>query len=116
MDCLRSALVACAIATSAGCHTQDAILLTATADAPVEKYQLWVFDNDTQTQAYSTSGFSPVSTPGQPPLDLTQDKLKLALKLSRGGHFTLLLVGVVGDLQEGKPTPSTRVLFWGGKV
>jgi hypothetical protein len=116
MDRLRLALVACVFGITAGCHGQDSVLLSATADAPVEQYQLWLFDNDTQSPAYA-SGFSAVSTPGQPPLDLTQDKLKLALKLSRGGHFTLLLVGVIGEVQKnGKPSPAATVLFWGGKV
>src|SRR5882672_8876275 len=115
MDRLRLAWVACVLGIASGCHTQDAVLLSATADAPVEQYQLWVFDDDTESLAYS-SGFSAVSTPGLPPLDLTKDKLKLAIKLSRGGHFTLLLVGVMGEVKNGKPAPSATVLFWGGKV
>ncbi|MDB4965477.1 MAG: hypothetical protein JWN44_1166 [Myxococcales bacterium] len=115
MDRLRLAWVACVIGIASGCHTQDAVLLSATADAPVEQYQLFVFDDDTQTPVYS-SGFSAVSTPGLAPLDLTRDQLKLALKLSRGGHFTLLLVGVIGEVQNGKPSAAASVLFWGGKV
>ena len=90
-------------------------MLTVTADAPVEQYQIFVHDDDTSAIVYS-SGFGAVSTPGQPPLDLTRNKLKLALKLSRGGHFTLLLVGVMGEIANGKPAPTATVLFWGGKV
>src|SRR5262245_17800519 len=115
MDRLRSALVACLLGIGAGCHTQDAVLLTVTADAPVEQYQLFVHDDDTSSLAYS-SGFSPVSMPGEPQLDLTHDKLKLALKLSRGGHFTLLLVGVTGELNDGKPAASATVFFWASKI
>ena len=91
------------------------MLLTVTADAKVEQYQLFVHDDDTASVVYA-SGFTSVSTPGQPPLDLTADKLKLALKLSRGGHFTLLLVGVIGEIDNGKPTAAATVLFWAGKV
>jgi hypothetical protein len=114
MDRLRAALVACVIAIGAGCHGPDAVLLTVTADAPVEQYQLFLHDDDAQMLVYS-SGFIPVSSPGHE-LDLTHDKLKLALKLSRGGHFTLLLVGVIGELDNGKPAPSATVLFWATKL
>ena len=99
---------------SAGCHGADAVLLTVTADAPVEQYQLFLHDDDAQMIVYS-SGFIPVSSPGLE-LDLTKDKLKLALKLSRGGHFTLLLVGVIGEIDDGKPAASATVLFWAGKL
>src|SRR6476619_1968782 len=113
MDRLRLALVACVFGIAAGCHGQDSVLLSATADAPVEQYQLWLFDDDTQSPAYA-SGFSAVLTPGQPPLDLTRDQLKLAMKLSRGGHFTVLLVGVIGEVQnDGKPSSAATVLFCG---
>src|SRR5258707_15841747 len=114
MDRLGLAWVACVIGMASGCHTKEAVFLSATADAAVEQYQLWVFDDDTESLAYS-SGFSAVSTPGLPPLDLTKDKLKLALKLSRGGHFTLLLVGVIGEVKNGKPAPAATLLFRGGK-
>jgi hypothetical protein len=115
MDRLRWALVAWVIGVASGCHSQDAVLLTVTADAKVEQYQLFVHDDDTASVVYA-SGFTSVSTPGQPPLDLTADKQKLALKLSRGGHFTLLLVGVIGEIDNGKPTAAATVLFWAGKV
>jgi hypothetical protein len=112
MDHRRAALVACAMIFVAGCHGPNAVLLTVTADAKVEQYQLFVHDDDAGQVVYS-SGFA---SPGSPPLDLTVDKLKLALKLSRGGHFTLLLVGVIGDLENGKPSSGATVLFWAGKV
>ena len=57
------------------------MLLTVTADAPVEQYQLFLHDDDAQALVYS-SGFIPVSAPGQQ-LDLTHDKLKLALNPER---------------------------------
>ena len=91
------------------------MLLTVTADAPVEQYQLFLHDDDAAMIVYS-SGFIPVSPPGGQQLDLTRDKLKLALKLSRGGHFTLLLVGVIGEVDNGKPAASATVLFWAGKL
>ncbi|HEX8954021.1 MAG TPA: putative metal-binding motif-containing protein, partial [Polyangia bacterium] len=90
------------------------MLLTVTADAPVEQYQLFLHDDDAQMIVYS-SGFIPVSSPGHQ-LDLTKDKLKLALKLSRGGHFTLLMVGVIGQINDGKPAPSATTLFWATKL
>ena len=68
MDRLRSALVACIIGI-AGCHGPDAVLLTVTADAPVEQYQLFLHDDDASAVVYS-SGFIQVSAPGQQ-LDLT---------------------------------------------
>ncbi|MGZ3426148.1 MAG: putative metal-binding motif-containing protein, partial [Polyangia bacterium] len=102
------------IGISAGCHGPDAVLLTVTADAPVEQYQIFLHDDDAQSVVYS-SGFISVSSPGQQ-LDLTHDQLKLALKLSRGGHFTLLLVGVIGEVVNGKPASSAKVLFWAGKI
>ncbi|HWE29538.1 MAG TPA: hypothetical protein VHB97_16120, partial [Polyangia bacterium] len=114
MDRLRVALVACIVSIAAGCHGPDAVLLTVTADAPVEQYQLFLHDDDAAMIVYS-SGFIPVSSPGQQ-LDLTKDKLKLALKLSRGGHFTLLLVGVIGEIDDGKPAASATVLFWADKL
>jgi hypothetical protein len=107
-------LVACVIGIAAGCHGPDAVLLTVTADAPVEQYQIFLHDDDAQMVVYS-SGFISVSSPGQQ-LDLTHDKLKLALKLSRGGHFTLLLVGVIGEVVNGKPASSATTLFWAGKI
>ena len=106
-------MVACLLGI-AGCHGPDAVLLTVTADAPVEQYQLFLHDDDAAQVVYS-SGFIQVSAPGQM-LDLTKDKLKLALKLSRGGHFTLLLVGVIGEVDDGKPAASATVLFWAGKL
>jgi hypothetical protein len=116
MDRLRWAWVACVIGLASGCHSQDAVLLSVSADGPVEQYQLFVHDDDTGSLAYA-SGFAAVSSPGEPPLDLTQSKLKLALKLSRGGHFKLLLVGVNGALDgDGRPGANATVLFWADKV
>ena len=46
----------------AGCHGADAVLLTVTADAPVEQYQIFLHDDDAQMVVYS-SGFNPVSSP-----------------------------------------------------
>src|SRR6266542_1748346 len=116
MDRLRWAWVACVIGLGSGCHSQDAVLLSVSADGPVEQYQLFVHDDDTGSLAYA-SGFAAVSSPGEPPLDLTQSKLKLALKLSRGGHFKLLLVGVNGALDaDGRPGANATVLFWADKV
>jgi hypothetical protein len=99
----------------AGCSTQPAILLTVTGDQPAQQYQLFLHDDDNQTLVYS-SGWTAVSTEGQPPLDLTKQSLKLALKLSRAGHFTLLLVGVVGQIVENKPGPTSTTMFFAQKL
>lgn len=113
MDRLRWAWVAWALGFLGGCTGQNAVLLTLTADAPVDQYQLSVRDDATATEAYA-SGFTRV--PGEPALDLTRQPLKLALKLSRGGRFTLLAVGVAGPLQEGRPGSAAKTLFWAGRV
>src|SRR6478609_8042092 len=116
MDRLRWAWVACVIGLASGCHSQDAVLLSVSADGPVEQYQLFVHDDDTGAMAYA-SGFAAVSPPGEPTLDLTRGKLKLALKLPRGGRFKLLLVGVTGALDaNGRPGANATVLFWAEKV
>ena len=83
------------------------MLLTVTADAPVEQYQLFLHDDDTSAGRL-LQRVHPGPAPGASTLDLTKDKLKLALKLSRGGHFTLLLVGVIGEVDDGKPAASAH--------
>jgi hypothetical protein len=111
--CLRVAYLLLLI--GAGCSTQPSILLTVTGDQPAQQYQLWVHDDDTSQIVYST-GFTAVSQPGQPPLDLTKDSLKLALKLSRSGHFTLLMIGVVGQIIDDKPGPTSTEMFWAQRL
>jgi hypothetical protein len=115
MDFLRWAWVACVLALGTGCHTQDAVLLTVGADSAIEQYQLFVHDDETESNVYA-SGFVAVSRPGDLPIDLTHDKLKLALKLSRGGRFTLLLVGVIGQVQDGRPAANATRSFWATRL
>ncbi len=115
MDRLRLAWGACCLLVAAGCSSQNAVLLTVNGDNTPDLYQLFVHDDDNSAIVYS-SGFTSLQTPGQPTLDLTKDQLKLALKLSRGGHFTLLIVGVIGQLVDGKPGPTAKMMFWGAKV
>src|SRR5258707_5847225 len=104
MDRLRLTLVACAVASAAGCTSTDAVLLSVRADAPAEQYDLYVRD-DSNGQIIFHSGFNPVQAPGEKVRDLTIQSLKIALKLSRGGQFTLLLVGAIGEVVDGKPVP-----------
>jgi hypothetical protein len=99
----------------AGCKSSDAVLLSVRADAPVEQYDLYVRDDSTG-QVIFHSGFNSVTATGESPRDLTKSALKIALKLSRGGRFTLLVVGVIGDLAQGKPAPGATQLFWAGHV
>jgi Putative metal-binding motif len=112
MDRLHSLIVACLLA-AAGCDSQNAIVLNVSGDAPAEQYDLYVHDDDTG-QIVFHSGFSSFSPPGSVH-DITKEKVKLALKLSRGGRFTLLLVGVIGDIQGGKPAPTATQMFWAGR-
>ena len=57
MDHRRAAWVACAMIFVAGCHGPNAVLLTVTADAKVEQYQLFVHDDDAGQVVYA-SGFA----------------------------------------------------------
>jgi hypothetical protein len=107
-------LLASVLAVS-GCGGPDAVLLSVSGDAPAEQYDLYVRDDATQ-QIVFHSGFNPVQVAGETPRDLTKDKLKIALRLSRGGRFTLLLVGVIGDVDGGKPAASAVQMFWGGRI
>jgi hypothetical protein len=86
------------------------------ADAPVEQYDLYVRDERTKEIIFHST-FNPVTKPGEPTRDLTKDKLKLAIKLSRPGEFKLLLVGVIGAVENGgKPAVGATQLFWAGRV
>jgi hypothetical protein len=109
-----AAALVLAIALAAGCANPTAILISVGADAPAQQIDLYVQDEATE-QIIFHSGFSPVAAGGQP-RDLTRTKLKLALKLSRAGKFKLLLVGVAGDLVDGKPSPTATQLFWAAHV
>jgi hypothetical protein len=113
MDRLAPTFVACAIL--AGCTSPDAVLITVTADDKVEQYELFVRD-DASGEVFFRTGFKPVTQPGDPSIDLTADELKIALKLSRGGDYTLLLVGAIGDVGSGKFGPSTQQFFWAGRT
>jgi hypothetical protein len=115
MDLRRLTLVACALAGASGCTSTDAVLLSVRADAPAEQYDLYVRDDNT-AQIIFHSGFNPVQAPGEKVRDLTMQSLKIALKLSRGGRFTLLLVGVIGAVADGKPAPGSTQLFWAGHL
>jgi len=116
MDRLTRLFVACACVTAAACQNPDAILLTVGADAAVEQYDLYVRDERTKEIIFHST-FNPVAKPGEAPRDLRTDKLKLAIKLSRPGDFKLLLVGVIGAVENGgKPAIGSTQLFWAGRV
>src|SRR2546423_8688926 len=110
MDRLRLLLVA----LLGACTSPNAVLLTVTADAKVEQYDLYVHDAN-QKEVFH-SGFNAVQTAGEQSRDLTKQPLKIALKMDKGGHYTVLLVGVIGDLQGGKPAQGATQLFWGAKL
>src|SRR5579859_2917598 len=110
MDRVRLVLVA----LLAGCTSPNAVLLTVSADAKVEQYDLYVHDAN-QKEVFH-SGFNAVQTAGEQPRDLTKTPLKIALKMDKGGHYTLLLVGVIGGVDNGKPAMGSKQLFWGGKL
>jgi hypothetical protein len=100
---------------AAGCSSPPSVVLTVSADQKVDQYDLFVRD-DARGDVFFNTGWTPVSPPGSPPRDLTTQKLKIALKLSRGGKFTLLLVGVEGGIVDGKPAPGATQLFWAGRA
>jgi hypothetical protein len=114
MEYLRLACVACVIA-AVGCQTPDAVLLSVSGDQPAQQYDLYVRDDATQVIVFH-SGFNPVQLPNEPPRDITQDKLKIALKLSKGGKYTLLLVGVIGDVDGDRPAAGATQMFWAGRI
>lgn len=114
MDRSTRYVVACFFAL-VSCAGPDAVLLTIGGDAPAEQYDLYVRDDATQKVIFH-SGFNPVQAAGEPPRDITQEKLKVALKLTGGGQFTLLVVGVIGATTGGKPAVGARQMFWAGRV
>ena len=107
-----------AVAPMAGCNKSPSLLLKITADADVEKADLYVRDDASQ-QIIFHSGFLPTLAPGEKSKtgarDLTRETLKIAVKLSSGGKYTILLVGVIGEVANGKPAPGATQLFWGGR-
>jgi hypothetical protein len=113
MDRLRLLLVASLAATS--CTGANAVLLTVSADAPVEQYDLYVRD-DANSQILFHSGFTAVSLSSSNPKDLRNSKLKIALKMPSKGHFTILMVGVIGEVNGSKPAPGATQLFWARRV
>ncbi len=118
---LLGTLVLGALAAVSGCGQEPAILLKVTADAPAEQYDLYIRD-DASGEIIFHSGFNPVTAPGDTSSDgsgmrdLTTTPLKIAIKLSKGGRFTLLLVGVIGAVDNGKPSAGSTQLFWAGHV
>jgi hypothetical protein len=97
------------------------MLIKITADAKVDQYDLYIRE-DQSGEIVFHSGFNPVLAPGekaadgQTSRDLTVDALKIAVKLSKGGKYTLLIVGVAGMLEGGKPTADATQFFWAGHV
>lgn len=91
------------------------MLLSVTGDQPATQYDLYVRD-DASAQIIFHSGFNPVQLPTEGPRDITADPLKIAVQLSKGGKYTLLLVGVVGDVSGARPAPGAIQMFWAGRV
>ncbi len=114
MDRLRPFFVACLLALPA-CGGPNAIVLNVTGDAPATQYDLYVHDDDAG-QIIFHSGFTPFAPPGAPPVDLTMKSAKIALKLSGTGKFTVLLVGVVGDVVGSQPAPGATQMFWATRL
>jgi hypothetical protein len=114
MDRFRLLCVA-SIVTVVGCSSPPAVLLTVSGDQAAEQYDLYVRDDASQ-QIIFHSGFNPVQLPGEGPRDITTDKLKIALSLSKTGKYSLLLVGVIGDVAGAKPAPGATQMFWAGHV
>src|SRR5262245_3117483 len=102
------------LAIVSGCTQQDAVLITVKGDQKAELYDLYVRD-DVLQDVFFHSGFQRVEKGGQP-LDITQEPLKIALKLTRGGKFSFLIVGVIGDLEGAKPALTAQQLFWANRV
>jgi hypothetical protein len=109
--------IVCA-ALAAGCHQAPALLLSVTADAPAQLVDLYLQEEQSHKVIFH-SGFnaavgldpSGVLTP----IDLTATPLKIAVSLSATGRYKILVVGAIGALDGGKPSPDGQ-LFWAGHV
>jgi hypothetical protein len=112
MDRLSLLLVALA---ASSCTTPNAVLITVKADAKVEQYDLYVREDST-SQIVFHSGFNPVQTPSEKPRDLTNDGLKIALKIAKPGSYTFQMIGVTSDPENGKPAANTEWQFWADRV
>ena len=102
----------------AACNSQTpSLLIKITGDAPAELLDVYLRD-DASGAIFFHSGFNAVVGPvggRQGPIDLTQVPLKIAVRLSSGGALTVLLVGAIGPLVDGKPSEAGQ-LFWAGHV
>src|SRR5262245_42998832 len=110
---LRLGLLGC-LAIVSGCPQQDAVLITVRGDQKVEYYDLYVRDDALQ-DVFFHSGFQKVERAGAA-LDITQEPLKIALKLTRGGTFSFLIVGTIGEPDGAKPAPNAPQLFWAHRM
>ena len=97
-----------------GCQPSSSTVISLSADAKVEQYDLYVRD-DASSLIVFHSDFTAVQGAGEESHDLTKDALKISIKVS-SGHYTLLVVGVIGDVVGGKPAPGATQLFWAGRV
>jgi hypothetical protein len=114
-------LCAALAVTVSGCGHDPAMLIKITADAKVDQYDLYI-RQDSSGEVVFHSGFQPVLAPGEKTegdtgmRDLTVDALKIAVKLSEGGKYTLLIVGVTGQIEGGKPGAGATQFFWASHV
>ena len=115
---LVGALAMAAVVALPACNKTPSLLIKITADANVEQADLYVRDDASQ-QVIFHSGFVPTLAPGEKSKtgvrDLTTEALKIAVKLSSGGKYSILIVGVIGDLAGLKPAPTATQLFWAGR-
>ncbi len=91
------------------------MLLTVRGDRPAQQYDLYVRDDVSQEVIFH-SGFQKVEKPNIGAIDITNEPLKIALKLTRGGKFSFLMVGVIGDVEGAKPAMGATQMFWAGRL
>jgi hypothetical protein len=102
-----------AVGTVAGC-TKSAphALISVTAAAPVEQFDLYVVDPATRAKLKHT-GWTDVTKNGT--LDISKQPFKIGLQLPDGGSFIVLIEGAIGKVNGIVPDrtdPKARQFFW----
>ncbi|MSP61884.1 MAG: hypothetical protein EXR72_16440 [Myxococcales bacterium] len=90
------------MAALGGCAVDgDSLLVNLTADDKVEKYDLYVRDEASRKIVLHT-GWAP----------MTKDLFKIGLKLPMKGKLTLVIIGVIGEVEDVRPAIGSKQFFY----